>query len=298
LLSYYEKNGRIVQEHCHILEAAMSAYLHHIQIGATDPGALASFYEHALDMRARQLSDGRYLVESRDRRLVFAPGAAKHLDFVAYAFTEAADLAAVTREFPPDALEPSPSPVFGNGAFSVRDPDGNRIVLGLADDLAAASEAVDMGGMPARLQHLVVASPRCAAMERFFVDALGFAVSDRVCREDGSLMTTFLRSSDEHHSFAVFQAAKSGLDHHCYETPDWNAIRDWADRFAKLKIPLSWGPGRHGPGNNLFIFINDPEGNWLEFSAELEIVDRGRVAGIWPHAERTLNLWGRAPLRN
>jgi hypothetical protein len=58
-----------------------------------------------------------------------------------------------------------------------------------------------------------------------------------------------------------------------------------------------WGPGRHGPGNNLFAFIEDPDGNWIEVSAELEVVCDREIRD-WPQAERTLNLWGNAILRS
>ena len=61
---------------------------------------------------------------------------------------------------------------------------------------------------------------------------------------------------------------------------------------------MKWGPGRHGPGNNLFLFVHDPDGNWVELSAELEVVAPDRPTGTWPHEERTLNSWGSAPLRS
>jgi hypothetical protein len=79
---------------------------------------------------------------------------------------------------------------------------------------------------------------------------------------------------------------------------DWTAIRDWADRFADRRITLRWGPGRHGPGNNLFFFVNDPDGNWIEFSTELELVEGPRETKLWIHEERTLNSWGTAFLRS
>ena len=132
---------------------------------------------------------------------------------------------------------------------------------------------------------------------RFHVEALGFAITDRVVATDGSLRTIFLRSSPEHHSLAFFLSAESGIDHHSYEVGDWNAIRDWCDRVAARRIPIVWGPGRHGPGNNLFAFIADPDGNRIEISAELELVD-DRPPRDWPHEERSLNLWGRGILRS
>lgn len=280
----------------------MPAYLHHLQIGARDPAALAGFYESAFDMQCRELPDGRHLFAGPERLLLFARGEPKHLDFAAYAFTDGREFAEFRRRLERQEvpLRRSPSPLFGKEAVAVRDPDGNQIVFGHREDVVAPVAALPgapSGGLPGRLQHLVVASTGCAAMARFYSETLGFTVSDRVF--NGDMMTTcFLRSSNEHHSLAVFQASENRLDHHCYESLDWNMIRDWADKFAQLQIPLTWGPGRHGPGNNLFIFINDPEGNWLEISAELEIVQPGRPEGKWPHAERTLNQWGRAPLRS
>jgi catechol 2,3-dioxygenase-like lactoylglutathione lyase family enzyme len=127
---------------------------------------------------------------------------------------------------------------------------------------------------------------------------LGFTLSDIVVDGGGGIRTVFLRSSQEHHSFAVFQASENRFDHHCYEVGDWNDIRDWADHMAAARIPLKWGPGRHGPGNNLFMFVHDIDGNWIELSAELEIVAHDRPAGTWPHEERTLNSWGQGMLRS
>ena len=44
--------------------------------------------------------------------------------------------------------------------------------------------------------------------------------------------------------------------------------------------------------------INDPDGNWVEISAELEQLTLERQVRIWPHGEKTLNLWGPGYLRS
>jgi hypothetical protein len=75
-------------------------------------------------------------------------------------------------------------------------------------------------------------------------------------------------------------------------------IRDWADRMGSLRIPLWWGPGRHGVGNNLFFMIEDPDGHKVEFSAEIERMPREMAWRTWPHEQRTLNLWGSAWMRS
>jgi catechol 2,3-dioxygenase-like lactoylglutathione lyase family enzyme len=134
-------------------------------------------------------------------------------------------------------------------------------------------------------------------MLEFYRDVLGMVESDRVL-EGGDLAAVFLRSDPEHHSFAAFRAPQSRADHHCYETGSWNDIRDWGDRMASLRIPLWWGPGRHGPGNNLFFMIEDPDGHKVEFSAELERMTQEAAYRTWPHEQRTLNLWGSAWMRS
>ena len=61
---------------------------------------------------------------------------------------------------------------------------------------------------------------------------------------------------------------------------------------------MFFGPGRHGPGNNLFFMVVDADRNRLEFSAELEITEASRAPGVWPQEEYTLNSWGRAWIRS
>ena len=142
------------------------------------------------------------------------------------------------------------------------------------------------------------ASTNPARLIDFYIDVVGFTLSDRVLDDEGGLRTAFVRCGHEHHNLAVFLAPENRIDHHCLEAGDWDLIRDWSDHFADERIPLRWGPGRHGPGNNLFVFVHDLDGNWVEISAELEQVTPDRPVGNWPHEERTLNSWGIGLLRS
>ncbi|MHA6719705.1 VOC family protein [Sphingomonas sp. RS6] len=277
--------------------ASLVARLHHLEIGCADPQRSAAFYGQALGCTIEADGDG-FIVRGPDRLLVLRPGAPKSLLAAAFALPDAGELERlrVRLEDAGHPLVRGPHRLFGD-SITVADPDGNRFVFGLADS-AGASEEADGATPPARLQHVVMASRDPARVTRFFTDILGFTLSDDVLDDQGGVRTSFLRCSDEHHSFAVFLAAENRFDHHCYETSDWNAIRDWADHLADLRIPIQWGPGRHGPGNNLFLFVHDPDGNWVEISAELEIVRHDRPVGKWPHEQRTLNSWGQGLLRS
>ena len=122
-------------------------------------------------------------------------------------------------------------------------------------------------------------------------------LSDRVENDDRALTAGFVRSDPEHHSFAAFRASRPAFDHFALEAESWNDLRDWADHFAELRVPIWWGPGRHGPGNNLFLMIRDPDGNRIEISAEMEHMDHDAPHRVWPLEDRTLNLWGTAWMR-
>lgn len=267
------------------------AYLHHIKLQSPDPAALAAFYGASMVMDVRRQDDG-FLCTGPGRRLLIGEGPAKTLGFGSFAVRDADALAAMRARAEQEGLMPEPfaTPLFGPGAFRVRDPDGNRIVFGLG--------AVDPAskGLRGPIQHLTLATTDVDAIEGFYAGKLGFGVSDRVVDASGKVMTCFMRSNHEHHSLACFYQDRTGIDHHSYEAAEWDTIRDWCDHLATQDIPLMWGPGRHGPGNNLFIFITDPDGNWIEISAEMEVV-HDRPVKIWPQAERTLNSWGRAILR-
>lgn len=273
---------------------SLHATLHHLQLCSPQPERLAGFYRDTLAMEVTR--DGeRWLCQAPDRCLIIVPGEARTLAAAGYRVdtTEMLDELASSLAHQGVVRQSCETGLFRDGAVAFADPDGNRLVFGIPQVVAPASPE-----LAARLQHVVVGSSAPAVMAEFYSDVIGFKVSDRVLDGDRALRTAFLRSDEEHHSFAVFQTEQRRFDHHCYELPDWNAIRDWGDRLAARQVAVEWGPGRHGPGNNLFLFFHDPDGNWLELSAELEKVPDDRPAGEWPHAERTLNLWGRGLLRS
>jgi len=270
------------------------ARLHHLRRDSAEPQRLARWYGELLGDGVEPLGEDQWLVQGHARRLVVGRGASAAVPWFALAMQNAQQLGRFAAAL--DALgvqrEDSPTPLFQSGAFAVTDPDGRRVVFGLPTRVAGVP-----GKMPARLQHFVCASTRVAEMLDFYRDLLGARESDRVM--DGEeLAAVFLRSDPEHHSVAAFRAPESRPDHHSYETSGWMDIRDWGDRMASLRIPLWWGPGRHGPGNNLFFMVEDPEGHKVEFSAELELMPQEMAYRTWPHEQRTLNLWGSAWMRS
>ena len=268
-------------------------YLHHLAFESANPARLARFYADVMDMNLTEVSDREWLCEGPARRMIVMPGKDKKMAFAGLACRDADGVAALKARAQSEGIEilESTSPYLDQ-AFAVRDPDGHLICFGLA-----RTEIASPKGINGPTQHLTFASLDVERFVDFYHGKLGFGLSDRALHEDGSLATAFTRGNHEHHNIACFKTDRTGVDHHSYEAGEWITIRDWCDHFAGHDVQLMWGPGRHGPGNNLFIFIEDPDGNWIEVSAEIEVVhDRNTVD--WPQGPRTLNKWGRAILRS
>ena len=272
---------------------AFPGRLHQIRLSSTQPLQLAHFYRDNLGLQIQQRGGG-WLCAGAGRSIEIVPGAAKTLQATVWAVNEGSVddvLSRLSRH--ETAFTDRSAETLESGAVGLRDPAGNLLIFGRPRALSNGTT----DEVP-RLQHVVFACRDMESTVAFYTDFIGFTVSDRVLDQEGRLRSCFLRSDHEHHSLAIFKAAEDRLDHHCYEMRDWNDIKDMADSFAARRVRIQWGPGRHGPGNNLFIFVHDPDGNWVELSAELEVVAPDRPEQVWPHEERTLNIWGPAPLRS
>lgn len=272
----------------------LGAALDHLSIRSADPLRLARFFEDVYGMSRRPVGNG-WQCEAPGRTFLITAGKPNSVDFFAYAFadTDALQRQRSRLEGLPLPIGPSRSPLFDDGAFSVTDPDGNVVLFGTRVHSDAATD-----DPPARVQHVAFRTARMETMLAFYRDALGFVLSDRVQDEQGTLRACFLRTDHEHHALALFGSAETRLDHISCETRDIGSLAAWADRVAAKRVPLHWGVGRHGPGNDVFFMVKDPDDNLIEISAELERVDAARPTGVWPHEQRTLNLWGTAIMRS
>mgnify|MGYP001226243304 CR=1 FL=1 len=270
-----------------------NAYLHHIAFYSTRPLQLAKFYENTLSIKKKRIPGGWLLSGSRRRVLIFSDKK-NSLAFAGFACQDSNSFKTLKRNFMKKGVETAQdnNSLFGNNNFFILDCDGNKIYFGLNKNRKDQSS-----NLYAPIQHITFTSKNLDNFIEFYVNKLGFRMSDKVVNNEGKVTTCFMRSNQEHHTVACFLSNKSGLDHYSFEAGTWEWIKNWCDHFSKQNIPLIWGPGRHGPGNNLFAFIEDPDGNKIEISAELEIV-HDRQVKKWPHEPKTLNLWGSAIMRS
>ena len=280
----------------------LQAALQCLHLYSPAPLEAARFYRDTYGMTLEPAGGGAgaetYVCRAPGRQLMLSTGPANQLNYAHFGFHEDAAWKAFSARFEGRALEPLPPALRqlarAGGAVSLRDPDGNNIVFtGPVDSDMAAPPGLP----PAKLQHFALRTPQLDAMLDYYTRELGFMLSDAVRDEDGALRACFLRSNSLHHALALFFAPATCFDHQSFEAPDWASMQVWGDHMAKQRVPIVWGIGRHGPGNDVFFMVRDPDGNLAEISAEIEHCESGRQAGLWPHEARTLNLWGEAFLR-
>ena len=270
------------------------AYLHHLCFESPNPEKLSDFYGKIMQMKPQSIGANAWLCSGKNRQILIKEGMKNRLEFAAFSCRDEGGLNLLKERVKEEGIEVinlQPD-LFQNDAISIVDQDGHNISFGLSKPNMNAESVLN-----GPLQHLTFSTLNVEKFVDFYVGKLGFCISDRVLHSNGNLATCFVRSNHEHHTVACFKSDRVGVDHHSYEAGEWNVIRDWCDHFASMNIELMWGPGRHGPGNNLFVFVEDPDGNWIEISAELEVI-HDRPSKDWPQEERTLNLWGKAILRS
>jgi catechol 2,3-dioxygenase-like lactoylglutathione lyase family enzyme len=143
-----------------------------------------------------------------------------------------------------------------------------------------------------RFGHLTFYSNEAEAVVAFWVDVLGFRISDVA---EG---LTWTRCDQDHHGLAVLDFPDGTLlHHHAWAVSDWSAMGVYCDSLARHGLSLAWGPVRHGPGFNLATYLPDPDGAMIEVYTDLLQIDdeRSYVPIDWSDEPRALNLWGPPP---
>lgn len=155
---------------------------------------------------------------------------------------------------------------------------------------AAPSPAPILTGFARKLGHVTLVTRHCEELVRFLVDGLGFRISDR------ANPAVWLRCDADHHGIALVDAPPHVVNHVAFELSGWAAMQSYLDHLASIDRPILWGPGRHGPGYNLFTYLPDPEGMLIEAYADLLRIDNDAayVPMDWSNVSERLNLWGPA----
>ena len=217
--------------------------------------------------------------------LTLREGRAPALVALSYAYRDAEALAAARADAPAEGRAVTH---HGHGC-AARSPDDTLATSAVGIDASTAPlpAATDR---PLFMSHVVVNSREPDRLVSFFRDRLGFRVSDTY--EKGLL--TFLKCDQpQHHCLGVAPAETDGLNHFAMDCGSIDALMRGLARMKALGHEPVWGPGRHGPGGNIFCYFEDPSGFVPEYTCEvLQIADDAQwQPHEWKRTPENGNVW-------
>lgn len=189
----------------------------------------------------------------------------------------------------PMVSEPALRKVPGGGyGLQFADIEGRAIDI-VAETDAVAPISADPS-MPIAVTHAVLNTVDIDAAADFYCSVLGLRVSDW-----SEHQMVFLRCNAYHHCIAFNQASWTSLNHVAYEMPSIDAFMRGIGRLRHHDVVPAWGPGRHGPGNNTFAYVEDPSGLVCEYTSEVQQIDEATwLPRVWKRTPALSDLWGTA----
>lgn len=279
-----------------------------LTLGVPDPVAVGAYYE---DFGLTALGDGAYATVNGGEQLRLVPAERRRAVALGIGCDDADDLDRAAHDLVAQGFEA----VRGDGAVESFDAGtGVRVRIEIAPRLqeqpeAAVtyngpgdvrrrnlrSEALDRDESvlrPRKLGHVVLSSLDAERSHAFFVQGVGFRISDLT--KEG---LAFLRCSPDHHNLAIRQAPVQFVHHTSWQLPDVDAVGAAAmGMIAQDEDRHVWGLGRHYLGSNYFWYLKDPAGNFSEYYSDMDVIldDDEWVAGMW-EGTKSFYSWGPPP---
>jgi catechol 2,3-dioxygenase-like lactoylglutathione lyase family enzyme len=263
-----------------------------VELGVRDLHQSAAFYSHVWGLepvggqgdtvRLRGNGAEHHVVTLRERPqpgLLGVHFAVADRDAVVALHAKAKAFGAAVQGEPADL----PRDAGGGFGFSFKSLEGH--VLNVSSDVARHPNVVNDRSKPVKLSHVVLNAARIGDEVTFFLDLLGFKLSD------STQMMEFVRCSADHHSIALARAQGPSLNHMAYEMENIDGLMRGAGRMKQHGFNIEWGVGRHGPGDNVFSYFVEPNGFVTEYTTEVQQVDE---TDFEPHYAE---YWANFPMR-
>lgn len=176
----------------------------------------------------------------------------------------------------------------GGYGFACKDPDGRN--LAFVTDCADHADAADQPDRPRKIVHVNLNTRDFDASLKFFTQALGFRVID-----DNAPLWFLHCDNSDHCSIVLCKMSLPTLNHVAFDMPEFDSVMRGMGRMKDNGYPIEWGPGRHGPGNNVFAYFCGPDEVPLEYAAEVLQVDdsyQPRPSDYWKFKPGRSDQWG------
>lgn len=166
-----------------------------------------------------------------------------------------------------ESIEPTVLPTYNLGGR------GERIDVNLWETVRTQQRP------PLRIGHMLVFTPELEKAEAFYADVLGMRAADRATGK-----VTFMAAGEgvvDHHCFGFVASTHRGFQHASFQVASLDDIGFGVSRMAKAGYRESFGLGRHALASNLFHYIRDPWGSWVEYYADMDKISPQWVCRNW-----------------
>jgi catechol 2,3-dioxygenase-like lactoylglutathione lyase family enzyme len=280
----------------------------HATMESPDLDRTIAYYTEVNGLVLNAKDRGRAFLSSKTGLLTIAVEQSdrENLKRISFEVSPHADLADMAKGLSADGVksEVRSDAVPGIGKLlTFDDPTGTTIELFSEWKYLGAHHQV-LGVGPLKLGHIarVVDDPKSIA--DFYCRVLGFRVSDWI--ED---YFVFLRCNPDHHTVNFIRGSNNKMHHIAFELKDFAHIQDACELLALRKMPINWGPVRHGPGHNVAIYHRNFDDQNVEFYIELDQMKDEELGYFdprpWHHdtpqrpktwdRKSSPNLWGPLP---
>ena len=202
----------------------------------------------------------------------------KRLDLVSFGAADAADVDALAESLIASNVqlvtEPGQLHTLGSGyGFRFFDLEGRTIEVSSDVEVREHRKIEEREAIPVRLSHVVLNSNQPEKMRAWYEQHLGFRLSDTLNHPHMGDIFYFMRCSTQHHSIAIARGPHASLQHASFELRGIEEYMRGSGRMIRAGYRKIWGPGRHLAGDNTFTYFMDPNGNTMEMTTELEMLD-------------------------
>lgn len=268
-------------------------------------GAFGLVAERRADMIGFRC-DGR----PRDE-IVVVKGAQKRMHHVSF-LIKPEDESAFGDRLKAAGLQPQGAPAGGHRpGLWFRDPWGTWVNLTPGEKPPPAPPArsserldehywstLDRNPRPKRIGHMLVFSPQWEKAEQFYSESLGLRTADKavgkvafMCAGEGVI---------DHHCFGFVNSTHVGYQHASFQMSSIDDIGFANWKMVKAGYNEGFGPGRHALASNLFQYVRDPWGSWIEYYSDMDKItaekwvsrDWNELPYVWG-PEWSPEFWGK-----
>jgi 2,3-dihydroxybiphenyl 1,2-dioxygenase len=248
-----------------------------------------------------------YRVDGAEQRIIVSEGVADDLAALGFELPDADTVESLARRLRSQGVAVRRASPELHAARRVEcliefeDPDGGRLEAYSGPRAAAGAFAstVIQGGFDTGdlgLGHAVLVSHELEAMERFYVDVLGFGVTERLNTRVGPIDVSgiFLHCNPRHHSLAMFDLPiKKRMHHFMLQANKMNDVGRAYEAAQRHKVKFSLGLGQHPDPDGTFSFYGvTPSGFDFEVGAGTHAIEPAGWSTM--HTQQT-SAWGHKP---